>query len=206
MPLHLPPSPPDTSGCFYWKHCGTQPCHTGIVVARLRPGCGWVLLSLLSLYWLFLPSDIHPFLFLHAVTAFQGSYVRMTYHVSHTGTALLALPGASPLPQFGEDRHRLLSPACHSQSNPTLHAIQVCCTYAAYGRFGTQRHTPLQLSKQTALPHCFVLLSLQQELPQSLQQSKSKCPNSPCGTMMQFWGFLVLDRHQLTEVNIPKLQ
>lgn len=37
-----PPSPPDTSGCFYWRHGSTQPCHTGIAVARLWLGAALI--------------------------------------------------------------------------------------------------------------------------------------------------------------------
>lgn len=125
----MPPSPPSLptghQRRFYWKHRGTRPCHAGMAVARLRPGCGWVLLSSLSLYWLLLPSDIQPFSFLQAVTAFQGQLrwwsplcVRLAHRVSPTGTAPLVLPGASHLPQGGEDRHRLLTPAAIPRAIP----------------------------------------------------------------------------------------
>lgn len=201
--LTVPPSPPSLptghQRRFYWKHRGTRPCHAGMAAARL--------LSSLSLYWLLLPSDIQPFSFLQAVTAAvvvptlcQAGTSCVTHRNSPFGFAW----SISPSTGWGRQT-QTADPGCHSQGNPTTHAVQVCCTYAACGRFGTQWHTALWLSKQTALPHCFVLLSLQQELPQSLQQPERSCPNSPCGTMMGFWGVLVLDRHQLTEVNVPKL-
>lgn len=199
----MPPSPPSLptghQRRFYWKHRGTRPCHAGMAAARL--------LSSLSLYWLLLPSDIQPFSFLQAVTAAvvvptlcQAGTSCVTHRNSPFGFAW----SISPSTGWGRQT-QTADPGCHSQGNPTTHAVQVCCTYTACGRFGTQWHTALWLSKQTALPHCFVLLSLQQELPQSLQQPERSCPNSPCGTMMGFWGVLVLDRHQLTEVNVPKL-
>lgn len=60
-----------------------------------RNGCGQVLLSSLSLYWLLLPSDIQPFSFLQAVTAFQGSCGGGPHSVS--GWHIVCHPQEQPL-------------------------------------------------------------------------------------------------------------